>query len=130
MPQLTLATSYWPADTSEPVLETTVGGVLRAAAAQVPDQVALISGDPDPARRRQWRYGELLTEAERAARALRARFAPRPGRANGTRRWTGRPGWRRACSTGRRPARSKATSRTRPRTACTGWSRTSRPAAR
>jgi fatty-acyl-CoA synthase len=76
MPRLTLATSYWPADTSAPVLETTVGGVLRAAAAQAPDQVALISGGPDPARRRQWRYGELLAEAERAARALRARFAP------------------------------------------------------
>jgi len=29
----TVATSYWPADTSDPVLETTVGGVLRAAAA-------------------------------------------------------------------------------------------------
>ena len=29
----TVAMSYWPADTSEPVLETTVGGVLRAAAA-------------------------------------------------------------------------------------------------
>ena len=29
-----------------------------------------------PARRRQWRYGELLAEAERAARALLARFQP------------------------------------------------------
>ena len=28
----TVATSYWSADTSEPVLETTVGGVLREAA--------------------------------------------------------------------------------------------------
>jgi fatty-acyl-CoA synthase len=71
-----LTTSYWPADTSSPVLETTVGGVLRTAAAQAPDRIALISGDPDPARRRQWTYRELLTGAERAARALRARFAP------------------------------------------------------
>jgi fatty-acyl-CoA synthase len=71
-----LTKSYWPADTSSPVLQTTVGGVLRAAAERAPDQPALICGDPDPARRRQWRYGELLAEAERAARALRARFDP------------------------------------------------------
>jgi fatty-acyl-CoA synthase len=76
MSHLLLATSRWPADTSSPVLETTVGGVLRTAAEHAPDQIALISGDPDPARRRQWRYGELLPEAERAAHALRARFAP------------------------------------------------------
>jgi fatty-acyl-CoA synthase len=71
-----LTASYWPADTSSPVLETTIGGVLRTTAVQAPDRIALISGDPDPARRRQWTYRELLTSAERAARALRARFAP------------------------------------------------------
>ena len=36
----TVATSYWPADTSEPVLETTVGGILRAAADAGPDPTA------------------------------------------------------------------------------------------
>jgi fatty-acyl-CoA synthase len=76
MPQLPLTTSYWPADASSPLLETTVGGVLRSAAERAPDHVALIAGSPDPAQRRQWRYGELLAEAERAARALRARFEP------------------------------------------------------
>src|ERR1700686_2154441 len=35
-----LTTSYWPADTSVPVLELTVGETLREAAAQMPDQVA------------------------------------------------------------------------------------------
>jgi hypothetical protein len=50
MPALPLTTSYWPADTSSPVLETTIGGVLRAAAGRAPGQPALISGDPDPAR--------------------------------------------------------------------------------
>jgi hypothetical protein len=34
---------------------------------------ALVAGDPDPARRRQWTYGQLLAEAERAARVLRSR---------------------------------------------------------
>ena len=31
-----LASSYWPADRQEPLLETTVGDLLRAAAAEVP----------------------------------------------------------------------------------------------
>ena len=74
MPELT--TSYWPAGTTSPVLDTTIGGVLRTAAGRAPDQAALISGDPDPARRRAWSYAELLAEAEHAARALRARFEP------------------------------------------------------
>lgn len=67
MPDQTL--SYWPADVSSPVLSTTIGGVLAAAAGRAPDQIALISGDPDPALRRQWRYRDLLTEAVRGARA-------------------------------------------------------------
>ena len=36
MPSLPLTTSYWPADTTQPVLETTIGGVLRAAAERAP----------------------------------------------------------------------------------------------
>jgi fatty-acyl-CoA synthase len=76
LPDPPLARAYWPADTSAPVLETTVGGVLRAAAERAGDQLALIAGDPDPARRRRWTYAELLAGAERGARALRARFEP------------------------------------------------------
>ena len=72
----TVATSYWPADTSVPVLETTVGGVLRAAAAAGPEMLAMVGGVPDPALRRRWTYAELLAEAEQAARALAAQFAP------------------------------------------------------
>ena len=76
MSRLPLTTSYWPADTSAPVLGTTIGSVLRAAAARAPGQPALVAGDPSPARRRQWAYGQLLAEAERAAHALLARFQP------------------------------------------------------
>ena len=72
----TVATSYWPADTSEPVLETTVGGVLRAAAAAGPEMLAMVGGVPDPGQRRRWTYAELLADAEQAARALTTRFAP------------------------------------------------------
>jgi fatty-acyl-CoA synthase len=76
MPHPPLTASYWPADTSAPVLDTTVGGVLRTAADRAPGQPALIAGDPGPDRRRPWSYARLLAEAERAARALRARFQP------------------------------------------------------
>jgi fatty-acyl-CoA synthase len=71
-----LTSSYWPADTSVPLFETTVGGVLRQAAASSPDALALVAGVSDPAGRRRWTFGELLADAERAARALVARFAP------------------------------------------------------
>ena len=71
-----MTTSYWPADASVPVLDTTIGGVLRTAAGRAPGQPALIAGDPRPGRRRQWTYGQLLAEAEQAAHALLARFQP------------------------------------------------------
>jgi fatty-acyl-CoA synthase len=71
-----LRESHDPADQSEPVLDTTVGGILEAAAQAVPDHVALIAGHPDPGRRRRWSYGELLTDAQRCARALLGRFSP------------------------------------------------------
>ena len=71
-----LTTSYWPADTSEQVLDTTVGGVLRASAAAAPDRLAMVGGLPDPAGRKRWTYAGLLADAEQAARALAVRFAP------------------------------------------------------
>ena len=71
-----LASSYWPADRSQPLLDTTVGDLLRAAAARVPGRLALVEGSPGPDTRRTWTYAELLAVAERAARALLARFAP------------------------------------------------------
>jgi fatty-acyl-CoA synthase len=71
-----LTTSYWPADAGEPVLEMTVGSLLRQAVADVPEQTALVAGMPNPADRRRWSYTELLDDAERVARALRATFEP------------------------------------------------------
>src|SRR3954447_17904779 len=71
-----LTSSYCPADTSEPVRETTVGSGLREAAAAAPDTVALVEGAGDPTTRRRWTYAELLRDAERAAAALTTRFEP------------------------------------------------------
>ena len=71
-----LTTSYWPADTSVPVLELTVGDILREAAAVMPEQVVLIAGMPQPSDRRRWTFAQMLDESEQVARALLARFQP------------------------------------------------------
>jgi len=62
---------------SEPaVRDITLGDLLREAASDAPDRLALVEGVPDPTRRRQWTYAELLTEAQRTARALLAQHQP------------------------------------------------------
>jgi acyl-CoA synthetase (AMP-forming)/AMP-acid ligase II len=71
-----LSAAEWTADRSRPVLDITVGDLLREAAAKDPDGVALMEGVPDADARRWWIYAGLLEEAEEAARALLARFAP------------------------------------------------------
>ncbi len=76
MSSLALTESYWPADTSEALLDVTLGDMLRAAAAAVPARIALVDGVADPAARQRWTYAELLAAAERLARALLGRFAP------------------------------------------------------
>src|SRR5271170_6533541 len=71
-----LRESYYPADQSERILDTTVGGILRDAASAAPDQPALIGGHPDPDERRRWSYAELMEDSESCARALLGRFSP------------------------------------------------------
>lgn len=71
-----LTESYWPAAASEPVLETTVGSILRASAAAVPDQLALVGWGLQPGVRHTWTFSQLLSDAERTARALLTRFSP------------------------------------------------------
>ena len=71
-----LKRACWPADTGEPVLDSTVGGVLRSAAAACPDRIALIAWGAAPAERRSWSFAALLSDAERTAQALLARFQP------------------------------------------------------
>jgi len=71
---LTLSRSGGPDDPQ--LRDLTIGGLLREVADQVPERVALIAGTPDPADRREWTYTELVVDAERAARAIRAHFEP------------------------------------------------------
>lgn len=76
--------AYWPADTSQPVLELTTGDLLRQAAADAGEQTALVEVAPpgtlslSGADRtdRRWTYRELLAEAEQCAHWLLTRFAP------------------------------------------------------
>ena len=70
-----LTESRWPADTSRPVLEITVGELLRQAAAEAPDKLALVSVAPER-EARTWTYGSLLDDAEHAAAWLLDRFRP------------------------------------------------------
>jgi fatty-acyl-CoA synthase len=76
MPEFPLANAYWPAQTSTPLRDSTIGSVLRDAAARAPDKIALIDGDLERGETRRWTYRALLADAERAARALLRRFSP------------------------------------------------------
>jgi len=76
--------AYWPADTSEPVLELTTGDLLREAAADAGTQTALIEAAPPGAPSltgaertdRRWTYGQLLAEAGQCAHWLLTQFSP------------------------------------------------------
>ena len=71
-----MTTSYWPAERGEPVLETTVGGVLQDRAALSPHSTALIESDIAGLLGRRWTYAELLEDSLRLADALASRYAP------------------------------------------------------
>ncbi len=71
-----LTESYWPADKSKPILEVTLGQLLRQAASEVPNRIALVEGCPNASARRRWTYAQLLTEAERVASVLLGKFQP------------------------------------------------------
>jgi fatty-acyl-CoA synthase len=76
--------AYWPADTSQPVLDLTTGDLLRQAAGDAGTQTALIEAAPPGtpslagAERtdRRWTYRRLLDEAEQCAHWLLTRFSP------------------------------------------------------
>lgn len=71
-----LATSYWSADTSVPLLDKTVGDILHDAATAVPERVALVAGTPQRVDRQRWTYAQMLDESVRVAQALLTRFQP------------------------------------------------------
>jgi len=72
----TVTESYWPASRAPEVIDVTVGDLLRQAADEVPDRLALVDGGAPLESRRRWTYAELLAYSERVARALLQRFEP------------------------------------------------------
>ncbi|MBQ74770.1 MAG: AMP-dependent synthetase [Gammaproteobacteria bacterium] len=73
---MNLTTSYIPADTSEPILETTIGSSLGEAAKKYPDQPGLVSGEPASTDPHCWTFAEMLVQVELVAKALLNRFEP------------------------------------------------------
>lgn len=72
--QAQLIVSHRPAETSQALLNLSLGDLLRRVAAEVPERIALVEGVREPARRRRWTYAQLLREAEQVAFALLRRF--------------------------------------------------------
>jgi fatty-acyl-CoA synthase len=70
------SSAQWPAERRGPILETTVGSILREAAADAGDRSAVVAWGFAPGERRTWTYATLLKDSERVARALLARFEP------------------------------------------------------
>ena len=71
-----LEISYRPASDGPDLDEVSIGDLLRRVAAESPNAVALVDGQPDPALRRRWTYSEVLDEAVAVASWLRSRFEP------------------------------------------------------
>ncbi len=73
----TAGIAEWLRDPREPpLLPTTVGGVLRDAARDAPDDLALVAGVADPDLRRRWTFRELFDDAARAGAFLAGLVRP------------------------------------------------------
>ncbi len=72
--EVNLSESYFAAQGDDEVLETTVGGILRDAAAETPDKTALIEVIESGELARRWTFRELLDDAEKLAHALCTRY--------------------------------------------------------
>ena len=75
-PNPPLDQSHWRPETSEALLETTMGELLRDLARTVPDRTAFVEAVSDASMRRRWTYRQLLADAERVATALLHRHQP------------------------------------------------------
>jgi fatty-acyl-CoA synthase len=65
-----IAMSHRWGDRSDPVLETTVGGILLAAADVWGDRIALVDGISDPSKRQRWTFAELAEQSRAVAAVL------------------------------------------------------------
>ncbi|MFT5691097.1 MAG: fatty-acyl-CoA synthase [Oceanicoccus sp.] len=73
MYKVELTESYFPAQGGPETTQITIGDMLRASTARVPDQPALKELTYSGEIARVWTYAELLSDCERLARALASR---------------------------------------------------------
>ncbi|MFZ2174885.1 MAG: AMP-binding protein [Rhodococcus sp. (in: high G+C Gram-positive bacteria)] len=71
-----LTESYWPLDDSVPLVEYTLGSLLRERARQCPDTVAVVGNAHGTGEERRLTYDELYAEAQRVAAAILELAAP------------------------------------------------------
>ncbi len=69
-----LTESFFPAIEDEEIVDLTVGDILRIAAKEDPDKVALVETDMECQLGRKWTYQELLQDAEKIAYNLLTHF--------------------------------------------------------
>ena len=73
---LSAGLAHFHGETTDPVIEGSVGDALRRAAAAWGARVALMDGIPDSRSPRQWTFIALLREAEQVAGAMLRHFRP------------------------------------------------------
>ena len=71
-----LRESHWPARADAPLLDLTLGDLLRQLARELPERIGLVEAPPPPRPSRRWTYAQLLRAAEGAAGALLRHFQP------------------------------------------------------
>ncbi len=76
MYDLSLETSYFPAQKDAEIRDITVGDLLREIVAEYPDQSAMVEIGNAGDAQREWTYAELLAVSEELARSLARRFTP------------------------------------------------------
>ncbi len=68
--------SYAKGPDTPPVVDTTIGELLKEAAEEVPDRTAMVFGHAELDQRREWTYAEMYDDAQKVARAIATRFKP------------------------------------------------------
>ncbi len=76
MYDISLTTSYFPAQMDAEIRDITVGQLLRATASVHPDLVAMLEIDDAGEASREWTYSDLLVISNRLAQSLASRFSP------------------------------------------------------
>ena len=70
----TLTESYWPATDDADLVDMSCGDILREAAQNYANRIALVDANSPASSRRRWTYSDLYKDSENLARHLAERF--------------------------------------------------------